>query len=261
MISNFTLWISVTVVVLSLLWRYVEWQRNWAALIDKIPGPNTFQLLKMWVKILLAKREDDYSLITNLSRPYVHKYPIVKLRLGPAAAIFSGRYESAKIILGSHKNIRRANWYKPFTRFADGLLTNYGEEWHKHRKLINPSFNIRMLNEYVTVMNKHANIFVEIIEKRSQQANQPFDVYPYVSNCTLDIVCETTMGEAVNTQGNDDTEFIDAIRVALQIIHTRIRKPFIPDWLFAQTKLGKMEKKARTTIHDFVKKVIIKTNE
>lgn len=60
-----------------------------------------------------------------------------------------------------------------------------GVIWKPHRKLINPTFNLAILEQYVETFEKNTKILMEILSKK---LNTTFDVYNYINNCTLDII-------------------------------------------------------------------------
>lgn len=63
-----------------------------------------------------------------------------------------------------------------------------GEKWTKRRRLITPSFHFDILNDFLQVMNEQADILIDNLSKKSVETAS-FDVCPFISNCTLDIIC------------------------------------------------------------------------
>jgi cytochrome P450 len=62
-----------------------------------------------------------------------------------------------------------------------------GPKWKEHRKLITPAFHFKILEGFVEVFGSKDRI---LIEKLERHVNGPgFDIYPYISLCTLDIIC------------------------------------------------------------------------
>ncbi len=37
------------------------------------------------------------------------------------------------------------------------------------------------------------------------------NIYPYITKCALDIICQTAMGKNVNAQGNDESDYVKAV--------------------------------------------------
>lgn len=71
-----------------------------------------------------------------------------------------------------------------FYRFSKGA------KWQNRRRLIAPTFSLDILNDFITVFNDQAKILVDILKENQKNPElNEFDVIPYVSNCTLDILC------------------------------------------------------------------------
>lgn len=60
-------------------------------------------------------------------------------------------------------------------------------KWRVHRKLIMPTFNPRILESFVEVFAVQSKILVQQMEIELDGAE--FDVFNYISLCTLDIIC------------------------------------------------------------------------
>lgn len=54
-----------------------------------------------------------------------------------------------------------------------------------------PAFHFQILETFLKVFNKQSQVLCEIVEKRleTQEGIAEVDIYPLVSNCSLDIIC------------------------------------------------------------------------
>ena len=52
--------------------------------------------------------------------------------------------------------------------------------------MLTPTFHFRILEEFLHVFNEQSRVLVDLLDKK---VNQDFDIYPYITNCTLDIIC------------------------------------------------------------------------
>ena len=104
-----------------------------------------------------------------------------------------------------------------------GLLTSTGAKWHSRRKLLTPAFHFRILEDFLDVMNKQSSIFGNILEGLA--GDKVIDIFPYVTHCALDIICETAMGKSIGAQANSGTDYVKAIYAASDIIFQRQRSP------------------------------------
>jgi cytochrome P450 len=105
---------------------------------------------------------------------------------------------------------------------GEGLLTSRGAKWHARRKLLTPAFHFRILEDFLHVMNYQANILVNKLSAHAHKGSGgPIDIFPLVTLCALDIICETAMGRSINAQENSDTEYVRAIHTSSNIVFLR----------------------------------------
>lgn len=64
-----------------------------------------------------------------------------------------------------------------------------GEYWKPIRKLLNPSFNLKILQSFVPIFNEKTDQMLRNLDKKAGQG--AFDVSEYIFACTLDMVCGT----------------------------------------------------------------------
>ena len=128
--------------------------------------------------------------------------------------------------------------------------------------MLTPAFHFKILEDFLDVMNKHcAKLCDDILEPLSDKAEE-FDVFPLVTHCALDIICETAMGKSINAQEDSDSDYVRAIYSASDIVFYRQRSPWIwDDWLFSLTPLGVKFRGILGTLHGFTEKVIKERKE
>ncbi|XP_077290548.1 cytochrome P450 4C1-like isoform X2 [Arctopsyche grandis] len=140
---------------------------------------------------------------------------------------------------------------------GNGLVSGSVPIWKKHRKMLLPTFNQRLLNGFIDVFANQCNILITKLEDKIGTGQ--FDVFKYISSCTLDIICETAMGVKVNAQGNTNNSYIQAGIGEMQLICKRMYQIWLqPQWLFNLTKYAKIEKENIKILHDFTKAVVRK---
>lgn len=62
-----------------------------------------------------------------------------------------------------------------------------GSKWHSRRKLLTPAFHFNILNDFVEVFSRQSS---KLVSKLKDKANgKPFDIFPFITLCTLDIIC------------------------------------------------------------------------
>lgn len=58
--------------------------------------------------------------------------------------------------------------------------------WKVHRRVLLPVFHNKVVDEYLGVTTKQADVLIERLNEQS--GKEEFDVLSYISACTLDIV-------------------------------------------------------------------------
>lgn len=117
----------------------------------------------------------------------------------------------AQPILNSPKHIDKSPDYSYLHPWlGTGLLTSYGQKWHSRRKvnepqgclfwnietriflsypkqILTPAFHFKILEDFMDIFNRESAI---LVSKLSKELNKDsFNIFPYVTLCTLDIVC------------------------------------------------------------------------
>ncbi len=62
-----------------------------------------------------------------------------------------------------------------------------GAKWRRRRKILTPTFHFQILESFIDVFNKNSQILMENLENRVN--SDSFNIFPYLSECTLDIIC------------------------------------------------------------------------
>nr|CAD7452349.1 unnamed protein product [Timema tahoe] len=175
-------------------------------------------------------------------------------------------------ILASNKNIEKSQDYvylRPW--LGTGLLTSsgkrpdkmeqqtsrvyIGKKWHTRRKILTPTFHFKILEDFLDVFQEQSDILVEKLKHKV--GKDPFNIFHYVTLCTLDIICETAMGRSVNAQGDSDSQYVKAIYEISSIVQCRQAKMWLqPDWLFKMTSLSNKHDNCVKILHDFSNKEV-----
>ena len=126
--------------------------------------------------------------------------------------------------------------------------------------MLTPAFHFRILEDFLVVMNKHSSILCNILEPLTNEKG--FDIFPFVTHCALDIICETDMGKSIGAQANSGTDYIRALYAASDIIFKRQRPPWLwDDMMFYITPAGFEFRKGLKTLHGYTNKVIKERKE
>ncbi|XP_054714947.1 cytochrome P450 4V2-like [Uloborus diversus] len=144
-------------------------------------------------------------------------------------------------------------WLHPW--LGTGLLTSHGGKWKSRRKLLTPSFHFDILKDFLPVFDEQSRQLV--IKLKQETANPWTDIVLPVTLCSLDIICETTLGVKIGAQNNSDSEYVKAVSRASEILMERMVNPsYWFDWLFHLSPLGRQFKKDLELLHSFTRSVI-----
>jgi cytochrome P450 len=62
-----------------------------------------------------------------------------------------------------------------------------GPKWKKHRRILTPAFHFQILEQFIDVFESGGNTLIQKLEK--EVGKKSVDIYPFVTLCTLDIIC------------------------------------------------------------------------
>ncbi|KAF4517607.1 hypothetical protein B566_EDAN002838, partial [Ephemera danica] len=87
----------------------------------------------------------------------------------------------------------------------------FGEKWHSRRKLLTPAFHFSILDQFLPIFCDKTRILVEKLQAAASTNPDGFDIVPYITRCTLDLICETAMGHSIDAQGERNSTYISNV--------------------------------------------------
>ncbi|BES91752.1 cytochrome P450 [Nesidiocoris tenuis] len=220
----------------------------------KLPGP------KGYPPILGLALELPFLSNAELL-PYIKKQVITGYdRLGAVwlmglPGAFVNSPEDIEVVLSSMKYIEKGQEYnliRPWLQ--EGLLVSSGQKWHSRRKLLTPTFHFKILEDKSRTMYQNAKLFVD---KLLEKNGKPFDPFMKISRCTLDIICESAMGVALNSQNDGSADYVALIgRVTRDIVYRVVNTQHFSEVVWQLTKKGYQNSKDIEAVHDFTQMII-----
>lgn len=208
------------------------------------PGPKGYPI----VGSLLELQKDPIKFLEETAKDYPD---IAKVKLGPVNFVVIQKPEYTQHVL--QKNY--SNYCKPFTTkqltfvLGNGLLTNDGSFWLKQRRLIQPVFHRRSLEEFVQTM---VNSTDESIKALHAYGNKEVPVHHEMTRLTMDIIGKTMLSADA---GSDFPKISGAIDYLIEALITRIKSYVkLPYWM--PTRKHLLMKKYRDTIGAYINSVI-----
>ncbi|XP_069949155.1 cytochrome P450 4c3-like isoform X1 [Cherax quadricarinatus] len=236
------------VVAIVLPWLIRRQRKIW--LIEQIPGPKALPILGNALEVTVEPREVFQAIICS-ARVWKHHTSLVRAWAGPFPLVQMTNCRTAEVILSSQKHLdksREYNFLHPW--LGTGLLTSTGSKWHSRRKLLTPAFHFKILEDFVEVFNNQSN---KMVQKLQQKADgRPFDIFPFVTLCTLDIICETAMGCNINAQDNSDSHYVKAVYRIGALVQLRQARPWLqPNIFFRLSGYAKEQDACLKILHKF----------
>jgi cytochrome P450 len=151
---------------------------------------------------------------------------VFRLRMPPGREIIASSDPEwfTHVLVNNHKNYIKDFAYKQLgLALGNGLLVNDGESWYRQRRLAQPAFYKKRLEDLFHVMETVADKYLEQLEEAD---GQDVRIDDHMMQLTSDVVIETLLGGAFK----DEFRFIQSQILTLQEhIVNRIRMPlYIP---------------------------------
>ncbi|XP_049938559.1 cytochrome P450 4C1-like isoform X6 [Schistocerca serialis cubense] len=237
---------AVSAMLLSRRWRV--WRD-----VERIPGDLALPFLGNTYVLFYTPREDFMEFVKKTTKKF---WPIHRLWLGPFAEVRITKPEHIEIVMASSDLITKADLYAFLHPWlGEGLLTSTGTKWHSHRKMITPAFHFTILDNFIEVFVEKAEVLVKLLKSKAD--GQAFDIYPHITRCTLDIICETAMGTPVDAQNNEESAYVNAVYSIGELTIKRIFNPLLHnDFIFRISNTGKEFYRKLDILHEFTRKVI-----
>ncbi|KAJ7948831.1 Cytochrome P450 [Quillaja saponaria] len=264
------LWVlSVTVLIWA--WKVLNWLLLKPKYLEKrlrkegFQG-NSYRLLNGDIKQMTQMRMEAASKPMNVSSddiaprviPFV--FQTVKnygknsfIWMGPNPRVIIVDPEKIKDILTKNNEFPKPRASPLAKLFATGVAMYDGEKWNKHRKIINPAFNVEKLKLMLSAFYQSSNDMIRKWEAlMTPDGSCELDVWPSLQNLTCDVISRTAFGSSYE----EGARIFELLRVQAQLLLKVARSVYIPGWRFLPTALNKKMKEIDKDIRTSLKGII-----
>ena len=191
---------------------------------------------------------------TETVRGFVAKYgDIFSLSFPFNRVAVIAKPEYAKyVLLDNNKNYRKSLAYDVLKAvLGNGLLTSEGDFWKKQRRLIQPAFHKRKLEELTGMMVGQAQQWVDKFDKHADTGNAT-DLAPELTALTLNVISKAIFSNGIEEKADIITKQITLLnQYALEKINDPFRMPaFIP------TPFNVRERRSMKQLNDVIEDII-----
>ncbi|KAK1421473.1 hypothetical protein QVD17_23832 [Tagetes erecta] len=161
--------------------------------------------------------------------------------------------EVMKDVLTKSKDFQRIRG-NPIVRLSGtGLITLEGEQWVKHRQLMNPAFHVDKLKNMVPAFHLSCSVMLGKWEKLiSSTGACELDVWPHLQALTIDVISRTAFGSSYE----EGFHIFELLTKQSVLVMELLRSLYIPGSRFLPTKKNKRMKAIRKEVNHSIKTII-----
>jgi cytochrome P450 len=243
-----TLYTILSFFVIRPLAVYLRFRPNY-----KLPSPKGSNFLTGSIHLMA----DVQNLVNNMSKWANESRHIFYLRgpIGYPGAVIVSDAQVLRPLMS--RDTPKSILYRLFYPWLGiGLLTANGQVWKRKRRMLTGAFHFQILKKYTEVYVTCTQICIERCTKHVN--GESFDIFPYITALTLDIITQCAFGQDIKAQSSDEfSEYINAVKVASESVFARVRNPaLLSDLVFNLTSRGRRWRRALKVIHDLPDMVI-----
>ncbi|XP_067213620.1 cytochrome P450 4C1 [Linepithema humile] len=235
-----------------LMYNYYVHHGRSGRLINLIPGPKVTPICGN-AFLFQGSLEDIWKNWRSLSDDF---YPITKFWMFFTPAVLIRHPDHVEKILSNVKYINKSYWYEilhPW--FGTGLLTSQGAKWQTRRKILTPAFHFNILQQFVDILIEESGRMIQSL--KDVEGTVVKDLVPFMSEHTLNAICETAMGTSMQGLGESQHRYRKAVHEIGELLVRRMMRPWFNYTLvFELSPTGFLQRKILKILHGFTEKII-----
>ncbi|XP_061337077.1 cytochrome P450 72A68-like isoform X1 [Gastrolobium bilobum] len=264
--------IFTVIVAMIWAWRVLNWlwlkpKRLERLLREQGLQGNPYKIMVGDLKDIMKMQKEARSKPMNLSEDIVPRvFPFVQknvnkqgnnsfIWLGPMPSVTLTDPELIKDVLNKIYDFPKPNANKLVKLLVTGLVSHEGEKWSKHRRIINPAFNLEKLKIMLPIFFESCNDLISKWEGMlSLDGSCEMDVWPFLQNLASDVISKTAFGSSYE----EGRRIFELQKEQAELVMKVLMKAFIPGWRFlpntTQRRMKQIYRDVQVSLKDIINK-------
>lgn len=239
-VVKMSLSVILFVAILTILILYIE-IRKWSIKrkLGSFESPSQMPILGVAGRFIGKSNDQIIDIIMNLIKEA--KSTPVQAWFGTILAIGICEPEDVQVILSSDDCLNRPYVYDHF-HYKLSIIATDREIWKPHRRSLNSTFNVKVLQSFVLQLNEKSRI---LIKKLKPFFKEPGNLHRAVFICMMDMIARTTMGSELNLQLDEQKGELlhKSVKIIMNSIQYRVVRVWLRwDFMYNLLKVGRDEK-------------------
>lgn len=162
----------------------------------------------------------------------------LQLWFGPVLVVGICEPDDCQTILTSEQCLDKPYFYD-LLKCKSSIIVTDKEIWKTDRRMLSPSFNVKILQSYVALFNDKSHI---LIQKMQSHIENSTNLYRSIFTCMMDFLAITTMGTDLALQSDRGNFYFEIFKRAMNNIQYRISRYWLRwDFTYSLTKVYRDE--------------------
>ncbi|XP_071734150.1 cytochrome P450 CYP72A219-like [Rutidosis leptorrhynchoides] len=159
-------------------------------------------------------------------------------------------------VLNNYQQFQKPRGGNPLVKLlAKGVIDEEGDQWVKHRKIINPAFHVEKLKHMVPAFYVSCSEMIENWEKSvATERSCEVDVWPHLQKFSADVISRTAFGSSFEEGRN----IFELQREQGELVMKVANSVYIPGSRFLPTKDNKRMKEIELEVKKLITNIINK---
>lgn len=158
--------------------------------------------------------------------------------LGPTLMIGIDDPADMQLILNSDQCLDKPYMYRHL-RNRTGLLASRKTLWKQHRRQLNPTFNSKVMQNFIPIMNEKSQIMAT---QMNENVGKTFDIYRPIFKALTDTIINTALGTKWELQTTHGDKLHDVFIEVMSSFQRRVVRFWLQwDFVYLFTKEGQRE--------------------